>query len=126
MLHTIGVILRFLPISLRPATAPGASPSRSPAHLLPKLRCEFAEFLSQPSHDRLGIFSPPTCVGLRYGHPSSYLRAFSWKHGITQFTAAKQPPHHLSALPPRLILREPPTGLNLHPIGGWAILLRQP
>ena len=37
------------------------------AHLLPKLRCQFAEFLRLGSLKRLGILSPPTCVGLRYG-----------------------------------------------------------
>ena len=30
------------------------------AHLLPKLRCYFAEFLSQCSLTRLGILTPPT------------------------------------------------------------------
>ena len=38
------------------------------AHLLPKLRCNFAEFLNQSSLKRLGILYLPTCVGLRYGH----------------------------------------------------------
>ena len=38
------------------------------AHLLPKLRCYFAEFLNQGSLKRLGILSLPTCVGLRYDH----------------------------------------------------------
>ena len=37
-------------------------------HLLPKLRCYFAEFLNQGSLKRLGILTPPTCVGLRYDH----------------------------------------------------------
>ena len=46
------------------------------AHLLPKLRCYFAEFLNQGSLKRLGIFSLPTCVGLRYDHPISSLEAF--------------------------------------------------
>ncbi len=36
--------------------------------LLPKLRGYFAEFLSEGSLVRLGIFYPPTSVGLRYGH----------------------------------------------------------
>src|SRR5579859_3307037 len=45
------------------------SPSRAP--LLPKLQGHFAEFLSHVSLDRLGILFPPTCVGLRYGHPGS-------------------------------------------------------
>ncbi len=37
------------------------------AHLLPKLRCQFAEFLNPSSLKRLGILYLPTCVGLRYG-----------------------------------------------------------
>lgn len=37
------------------------------AHLLPKLRCQFAEFLLPSSLKRLSIFSSPTSVGLRYG-----------------------------------------------------------
>lgn len=46
------------------------------AHLLPKLRCHFAEFLNQGSLKRLGILSPPTCVGLRYDHLIISLEAF--------------------------------------------------
>ena len=38
------------------------------AHLLPKLRCQFAEFLNPSSLKRLGILTLPTCVGLGYGH----------------------------------------------------------
>ena len=66
------------------------------AHLLPKLRCHFAEFLRQGSLKRLGIFSPPTCVGLRYGHHSHSCRSFSWKYGITEFVGPRAPPHDLS------------------------------
>ena len=59
------------------------------AHLLPKLRCHFAEFLRLGSLKRLGIFSPPTCVGLRYGRPRSWLhRGFSWKRTITELMDA--------------------------------------
>ena len=54
------------------------------AHLIPRLRCQFAEFLNHGSLKRLGILSPPTCVGFRYGHPICSTRGFSWKHGITQ------------------------------------------
>ena len=39
--------------------------SRAP--LLPKLRGHFAEFLNNASSVGLGILSPSTCVGLRYG-----------------------------------------------------------
>ena len=38
------------------------------AHLLPKLRWQFAEFLNKSSLTRLRILSQSTCVGLRYGH----------------------------------------------------------
>jgi hypothetical protein len=55
------------------------------AHLLPKLRCHFAEFLNQSSLTRLRILSSPTCVGLRYGHLENSLRGFSWQRGINQF-----------------------------------------
>ncbi len=51
--------------------------------LLPKLRGHFAEFLSESSLVRLGIFYPPTCVGLRYGHENGSLRGFSRQRGIT-------------------------------------------
>jgi len=53
------------------------------AHLLPKLRCHFAEFLNQGSLKRLRIFSSPTCVGLRYGHPENSLEAFLGSMGST-------------------------------------------
>ena len=46
------------------------------AHLIPKLRCKFAEFLNQSSLERLGILTPPTCVGLRYDHLVDSLEAF--------------------------------------------------
>ena len=45
-------------------------------HLLPKLRCYFAEFLNKGSLTRLGILTLSTCVGLRYGHPQSSLEVF--------------------------------------------------
>ena len=50
------------------------SPTEVP--LLPKLRGHFAEFLNEGSLARLRILSPPTCVGLRYGHHVSSLEAF--------------------------------------------------
>ena len=42
-------------------------PTTATSHLLPKLRCQIAEFLRKGSLKRLGILSPSTCVGLRYG-----------------------------------------------------------
>ena len=69
------------------------------AHLLPKLRCQFAEFLNPSSLKRLGILYPSTCVGLRYGHLLDSLRGFSWKHGINHFTESVETArHHVSAL----------------------------
>ena len=50
--------------------------------LVPKLRGYFAEFLSEGYLVRLGIFYPPTCVGLRYGQSSGSLRGFSRQCGI--------------------------------------------
>jgi hypothetical protein len=52
------------------------------AHLLPKLRCHFAEFLNQGSLKRLGILSLPTCVGLRYDHLVISLEAFLGSMGL--------------------------------------------
>ena len=49
------------------------------APLLPKLRGHFAEFLGSASPAGLGILSPPTCVGLRYGQGAGH-SGFSW-HG---------------------------------------------
>jgi len=46
------------------------------AILLPKLRIHFAEFLSECYLKRLGILSPPTCVGLRYGQRCDSLEVF--------------------------------------------------
>ena len=42
------------------------------APLLPKLRGHFAEFLNNASSVGLGILSPSTCVGLRYGYSINY------------------------------------------------------
>ena len=39
--------------------------------LLPKLRGDFAEFLSESCLAHLSIFYQPTCGGLRYGYPIS-------------------------------------------------------
>ena len=47
------------------------------APLLPKLRGHFAEFLNDASPAGLGILSPSTCVGLRYGYGMNY-SGFSW------------------------------------------------
>ena len=84
------------------------------AHLLPKLRCQFAEFLSYGSLKRLGILYLSTCVGLRYGHHNDSLRGFSRKHGIDHFARSEdRTRYHLSALTgERICQLTPPTGLN--------------
>ena len=64
----------------------------SEASLFPKLRDDFAEFLNGGSLERLGILSPPTCVGLRYGHPVSRLEVF---------------PGSLESMPSRTEVRSP-------------------
>ena len=66
------------------------------AHLLPKLRCQFAEFLLQSSLKRLRILISRTSVGLRYGRYKLKLSGFSWKQGITHF-GSKLPRYHLSS-----------------------------
>ena len=87
-------------------------PSPTGAHHLPKLRCQFAEFLNQSYLKRLGILCPPTCVGLRYGQQTCSLRSVSRKRGITYFMA-RRPRHHLSALAVvRIFLHHLPTSLN--------------
>ena len=55
------------------------------APLLPKLRGQFAEFLSRSYLKRLSILYLPTSVGLRYEHLVNSLRGFSWKCGINHF-----------------------------------------
>jgi len=63
--------------------------------LLPKLRGHFAEFLNEGSLARLRILTPPTCVGLRYGHLHASLEVFLDSMGsaasLLNFT-----PHRLS------------------------------
>ena len=60
------------------------------AHLLPKLRCDFAEFLNQGSLKRLRILSLPTCVGLRYDHLNISLEAFLGNMGSVSLFCLRQ------------------------------------
>ena len=62
------------------------------APLLPKLRGCFAEFLDNASSVGLGILSPSTCVGLRYGCIQLY-SGFSW-HMLTALPYFSFGPHH--------------------------------
>jgi hypothetical protein len=84
------------------------------AHLLPKLRCQFAEFLNHGSLMRLGILYLSTCVGLRYGHCPHSLRGFSGEPGLNHFARAEARARlRLSALVAgRICQPHPPTGLN--------------
>jgi len=86
------------------------------AHLLPKLRCNFAEFLPEGSLTRLWILSSPTCVGLRYGHLKDSLRGFSWRHGLSQLPLARrlEALSALGVMAPWICLRSPPTTFDQH------------
>jgi len=75
---------------LQPRWAPAVRLHLLAAHLLPKLRCQFAEFLQPSSLKRLRIFISPTCVGFRYGRSRLELSGFSWELGIGAF--AEQAP----------------------------------
>ncbi len=52
------------------------------ALLLPKLRSQYAEFLSEGSLKRLRILSSPTCVGFGYGFLMHSLEAFLGSMGL--------------------------------------------
>jgi hypothetical protein len=96
----------------------------SGAHLLPKLRCQVAEFLNDGYLERLRILTSPTCVGFRYGHAIGSLRSFSWRHGINQFTRQVSPraPQSYDApdLPGASSYRHEPG----RPTPGWPVLPR--
>ncbi len=62
--------------------------------LLPRLRGHFAEFLNEGSLARLRILTPPTCVGLRYGHQLTLLEVFLDSMGSAT-SVLVFPPHHL-------------------------------
>ena len=82
------------------------------AHLLPKLRCYFAEFLNQSYLKHLRILFLPTCVGLRYDHLGISIEVFLGSMGsITLWI--KDPRHRVSALmKKRICLLFQPTHLN--------------
>ena len=97
---------------------PSSSTSKSfhpnGAHLLPKLRCQVAEFLNDGYLERLRILTSPTCVGLRYGHAIGSLRSFSWRHGINHFTRQSLSSHSSELAMLRICLEHPPTSANRH------------
>ena len=75
---------------------------------------------------RLGILSPSTCVGLRYGHQCLSLEVFlgsmelpTFDPGVLTSRLGVDRTADLPTVPSYTL--EPPL-----PIGGWAILLRHP
>jgi hypothetical protein len=82
------------------------------AHLLPKLRCHFAEFLNQGSLKRLGILSPPTCVGLRYDHLHISIEAFLGSMGSISLRGKPLLITSRHCTKERICLLFLPTGLN--------------
>ena len=103
---------RYRRFSATPVSSASKSLHLKGVHLLPKLRCHFAEFLNQGSLKRLGILSLPTCVGLRYDHLDISLEAFLGSMGSISLLR-KAHPHHFSALVKEWIcLLLKPTSLN--------------
>ena len=113
------------------------------AVLLPKLRTQFAEFLSMVSLTRLRILSSPTCVGLRYGHPRQRTTLFSaaclgplWVRLTVPPTVVFQPsrvadlpttqPTDFNAHPSVRGPYAPASRLTLTPLGGTGMLTRFP
>ena len=82
------------------------------AHLLPRLRCHFAEFLNQGSLKRLRILSLPTCVGLRYDHLIISLEAFLGSMGSISLFPQAGSSSRLGLKKGRICLSFQPTGLN--------------
>ena len=73
------VVLISSRLGLDPAAAPcstGKPLHRCAAPLLPKVRGQFAEFLSEGSLVHLSLLNQPTWVGLRYGQTCIFLAAF--------------------------------------------------
>jgi hypothetical protein len=62
------------------------------APLLPKLRGQFAEFLNEHSHMGLRILTPPTCVGLRYGHVTTSRPRIFLASGVIDFSGYRLRP----------------------------------
>ena len=85
----------------------GQAPPPAAAPLLPKLRGSFAEFLNHSSPDRLGMFYPPTCVGLRYGPRAASLGVFLGSMG-----SLTSPSRFVSHLSPRGRRVSQPPGLR--------------
>ena len=95
------------------------------APLLPKLRGQFAEFLSEGSLARLRIFSLPTCVGLRYGYAVNSQRGFSWQRDWAASPVLRRTRARFSGLTALwFYLEDLPTALDRKPCAGRLTLLR--
>ena len=92
------------------------------APLLPKLRGHFAEFLDNASPAGLGILSPSTCVGLRYGCMARD-SGFSWQPEPHTSLLTFGTPHSFG-LPGGFSSPAPPLLAPVFPFPGCAILLR--
>ena len=78
------------------------------APLLPKLRGHFAEFLDNTSSVGLGILSPSTCVGLRYGcsmSHSGFSRRLACRLRYSKFRSASRSRILRTGFPILLLLR---------------------
>ena len=100
----------------------GRTPTLLTAHLLPKLRCQIAEFLRKGSLKGLGILYPSTCVGLRYGHLRVSVSRFFLAAWNGQLCSPKRSRSRLGVLmEQRIYLSPPPTRFNPH-VQWWARL----
>ncbi len=92
------------------------------APLLPKLRGHFAEFLNNASPAGLGILSPSTCVGLRYGHMIHH-SGFS-RQQDTDASLLSFGPLNASGLTGGFSFPSPPSLARSSPSPGHPFLLR--
>ena len=92
------------------------------APLIPKLRGHFAEFLNNASPAGLGILSPSTCVGLRYGchaHDSGFSR-----HLVRVLRYFIFAPRHAIGLMHGFSCTSPPALAPVFPLPAHTFLMR--
>ena len=104
-------------LGLDPAAAPRSTRQGLHAYaapLLPKVRGQFAEFLSEGSLVHLSLLNQPTWVGLRYGQVPICLEAFRASGGSIPSGAQLPGPLLLASrsTQPGIYLRLLPTSLN--------------
>ncbi len=88
------------------------------APLIPKLRGDFAEFLSKGSPARLGLLAPPTCVGFSTG-TVTLASGFSRQCGFSHFGTGFPSPSPLGVSVRRTCLPDPLAsldGLSIRPL----------